>query len=343
VFRLSRAGHPVDSSAMAGEPLVVSASSPLSRLDLSKPRWDQLTFSGRLKYFFAVTDPRLSLLGDKDLEDAKALLSSYKQKTEPEGTTEEQLWRAKHIYESAFHPDTGEKQNVFGRMSFQVPGGMLITGAMLQWYKSNVGVIFWQWVNQSFNALVNYTNRNANVEQDNTKLVIAYASATSSALVTALGLKAYLAKRASPLFQRYVPFAAVAAANMVNIPLMRRSEIENGVTCCDAQGTALLDSKTAAILGISQVTLARIVMAAPGMTVLPVVMEKLEKRAWMQKVKPLHGPIQVMMVGCFLLFMTPTACALFPQTASVKTETLAKFEALPAKELPPVLFFNKGL
>ena len=66
---------------------------------------------------------------------------------------------------------------------------------MLQWYKSNVGVIFWQWVNQSFNALVNYTNRNANVEQDNTKLVIAYASATSSALVTALGLKAYLAKR----------------------------------------------------------------------------------------------------------------------------------------------------
>ena len=56
-------------------------------------------------------------------------------------------------------------------------------------------VVFWQWVNQSFNALVNYTSRNANVEQDNSKLLIAYVSATSSALVTALGLKAYLAKR----------------------------------------------------------------------------------------------------------------------------------------------------
>lgn len=54
---------------------------------------------------------------------------------EPPGTTKEQIIYAKKLYESAFHPDSGDKQNVFGRMSFQVPGGMLITGAMLQFYK----------------------------------------------------------------------------------------------------------------------------------------------------------------------------------------------------------------
>lgn len=98
-------------------------------------------------------------------------------------------------------------------MSFQVPGGMAITGAMLQFYKTNSAVIFWQFVNQSFNALVNYTNRNANSPVTTTQLGIAYVSATTSALVASLGYKSFLTKRGNPFFQRYAPFAAVAVAN----------------------------------------------------------------------------------------------------------------------------------
>jgi len=35
------------------------------------------------------------------------------------------------------------------------------------------------------------------------------------------------------------------------------------------------------------------------LALLPVVMEYLEKKKWMQKIKPLHGPIQIMGVGCW--------------------------------------------
>ena len=55
---------------------------------------------------------------------------------EPPGTTEDDIWYAKKLCLSAFHPDSGELQNVIGRMSFQVPGGMIITAGMLQFYRS---------------------------------------------------------------------------------------------------------------------------------------------------------------------------------------------------------------
>lgn len=53
----------------------------------------------------------------------------------PEGMTLNDIYKAKDVVDSAFHPDTGEKMILFGRMSAQVPMNMLITGCMVTFYK----------------------------------------------------------------------------------------------------------------------------------------------------------------------------------------------------------------
>lgn len=323
----------------------------LERINVDKPLYDVNTFVGRFKHFAWMTDPRTVVVSSDRLLEAKALVEKYRLGQEPAGTSRDDVKYAMKLYTSAFHPDTGELQNFCGRMSFQVPGGMLITGAMLQFYRTVPAVVFWQFVNQSFNAVVNYTNRNANSATTVTQLGVAYVSATTSALIAAIGCKNYWTKKAPPIFQRYVPFAAVAAANCVNIPFMRQNEILQGIDVQDENGNVVGKSRVAAVKGISQVIFSRIVMAAPGMLVLPVIMEKLEKFPAFKKMTFMHAPFQTAMVGCFLIFMVPTACSLFPQMCSIKTSTVKRLEPELYEEMvkntkenvPERVYFNKGL
>lgn len=109
-------------------------------------------------------------------------------------------------------------------------------------------------------------------------------------------------KRASPFFQRYVPFIAVCIANWVNIPLMRQNEITQGIDVSDSNGNIVGKSRLAAVKGISQVVVSRIVICAPGMLILPIIMARLEKFDWMKRITMLHAPMQVMAIGCLSVF-----------------------------------------
>lgn len=285
-------------------------------------------------------------VSEQELDWAKSVVEKSRMGLVPPGTQVEQLLYAKKLYDSAFHPDTGEKMNVIGRMSFQVPGGMIITGFMLQFYRTMPAVVFWQWVNQSFNALVNYTNRNAASPTSVRQMALSYFTATSTAVATAVGMNLWT-RRAPPLVGRWVPFAAVAAANCVNIPMMRQQELIQGISVKDRNQNELGHSRRAAAVGITQVVISRITMAAPGMILLPVVMERLERLHLMKKLKVLHAPLQVLLCGCFLLFMVPVACGLFPQECELPVSYLEPElqNTIKAKYGEQVLFayFNKGL
>lgn len=195
------------------------------RINIESPRYDQSTFEGRAKHFFITTNPLTVFASDEELEKAKAIVDNYRKGTEDKRLTEDEIWAAKQLYDSAFHCQTGEKLFLLGRMSFQVPGNMLISGCMMTFYKTTPAVIFWQVMNQSFNAIVNYSNRNASVGVTTEQLGLASLGATCAGVITALGFNKAISASptlSSGIVGRFVPLLAVAAANCVNIPLMRQ-------------------------------------------------------------------------------------------------------------------------
>ena len=137
-------------------------------------------------------------------------------------------------------------------MSFQVPGNLIITAGMLTWYKTTSGTVFWQVINQSFNSVVNYTNRSGDNPISTARLATSFAIATSSATATGLFLNS-LTKKMPPFAGRLVPFAAVASANCINLPFMRSSEIQEGIQLVNKEGEKVGKSQKVAKKAIAQV------------------------------------------------------------------------------------------
>lgn len=79
---------------------------------------------------------------------------------------------------------------------------------------------------------------------------------------------------------------------------MRQNEIINGIEVKDENGNVVGKSRTAAVKGISQVVFSRITMAAPGMLILPFIMERVEKLPIYKRMQWINAPFQTALVGC---------------------------------------------
>uniref|UniRef100_A0A8C6NHV4 Sidoreflexin n=1 Tax=Nothobranchius furzeri TaxID=105023 RepID=A0A8C6NHV4_NOTFU len=305
------------------------------------------SFLGRLRHFVEIIDPSTLFVSQEKLQECIKLLDDYKHGTLPPGTTDQQLWEAQKIKQAIIHPDTGEKIFMPFRMSGYVPFG---TPIKKLWNPlSLLSLSSTQWLNQSHNACVNYANRNATKPTPASKFLQGYAGAVTSAVSIAVGLNVLIQKanKLSPatrmIIQRFVPFPAVASANICNVGLMRHSELSEGIDVLDNNSNVVGSSKIAARHAIMETALTRVVLPMPIFVLPPIIMSYLERWVlrFLQRNRRLLLPIHS--VVCLITFglSLPVAISLFPQMSQIEVSCLEPEIAMATD--CKVVTYNKGL
>eukprot|EP00961_Rhodomonas_salina_P088646 1192623-Rhodomonas_salina.2 len=126
---------------------------------LDKPHFDQGNWLGRYRHFFAITNPLYLFTSQDQLASAKAKLDGFKAGTLAPKTTNKELWDARTLCDAVLHPDTKMPVPAMFRVCAFVPANIPIAGGMLMSPPTMFNIVFWQWVNQSYNAGFNYCNR----------------------------------------------------------------------------------------------------------------------------------------------------------------------------------------
>lgn len=317
---------------------------------IGESRYDQSSFLGRLLHILDVVDPRTLLVSQSKLDDAVALLKQFQdQGSNPVGVSDEQLWRAQKIKQAILHPDTGEKIFHPFRMAGFVPfGAPLIFGILIP-NQTAAQMVFWQWINQSHNACVNYSNRNASKPTPTSRFLTGYVGAISSACGIAVGLSALLKRSTtfSPatrmLVQRFVPFPAVASASVCNCLLMRFSEIKEGIDVRDKEGNLVGSSQAAAKKALKETAITRALLPIPCVALPPLVMTVLERSRFIASRPKIHLPLLGVITVLSFGLGLPVAIALFPQYSEIKRKALEPEVQERMRAGDDVLIYNKGL
>jgi hypothetical protein len=161
-------------------------------------RFDQSHFRGRYCSMLLSCDPKLLLYRHQQVLELQQMLQQQQHNTTGQTTQKQRddrsLWEAHRVVQAALHPDTNEwiprPFRVAGFIPCNTPISVLMIAA-----PTTTHLLFWAWVNQSHNAMLNYYNRNASSssspnDDDNNDTTVwkSYVGAVGAALTVAFGL-----------------------------------------------------------------------------------------------------------------------------------------------------------
>ncbi|GMH91740.1 hypothetical protein TrVE_jg2854 [Triparma verrucosa] len=314
--------------------------------------YDLSTFNGRFKSQLLNTSPFLLFNTEEELRSKKKIIDDLKTRFEKGEELEfdqqqnATLWRDQRIVNAAVHPDTSEIIPMPFRMSGYVPfNGPLAIGMMAS--STTPGLLFFNWANQSQNAMINYYNRNASSEMSNGTLAFSYAGAVGSAMLVAYSLST-IVKRNVPnpstatKLLRFVAFPSSVMASCLNCYIVRSPEIPPGVPLLSSTLTPLPlpPSSLAAKQGVYETVQSRAILQCPVFLIPPILISTIFKNAL------IRNPAMAVPVTTYLLcvcfgYGLPAANAIYPQISSMKREDVEEEFRDSIKE--DRVYFNRGL
>jgi hypothetical protein len=315
-------------------------------IDIDQPRYDQTSLHNRLRHFYSIINPLYCLATTKELDNAMATVKRYR--TTGSVSSVEDLWRSKGLVDSAFNPDTLEKIPIVGRKSFEAPGCTMTCSAMLL-FTGPIGGTLAQVVHQTWMSYTNYANRNGTCPVDTMQLAQGLTLAVGGSVVALNLTKSYCAKwfganSASSFAGRILPAGvACSVAHILNVPFTRHRELIDGVDVFTVDGKLVGKSQIAAGIGITAVTVTRLVNAWPDFIIGATIMRAVEKQGVAAR-SPMA--IGALLVSVFVgeAFTAPFSCALFaPQLTISKRFLESSLGQGTSMADVEVVRFNRGL
>uniref|UniRef100_A0A8D0G815 Sideroflexin 5 n=1 Tax=Sphenodon punctatus TaxID=8508 RepID=A0A8D0G815_SPHPU len=291
------------------------------------------SFYGRFRHFLEIIDPRTLFVTESRLKEAVQLLEDYKHGTLPPGVTNKEVmgWEERC---AIIHPDTNEMIFMPFRMSGKAPALATVVGLLLP-NQTLASTVFWQVTNLLISP------------SPTSKFIQGYLGAVISAVSIAVGLNVLVqrANKFTPatrlLIQRFVPFPAVASANICNVVLMRHTELEEGIDVLDSNGNVVGSSRIAAKHALIETALTRVVLPMPILVLPPMIMSLLEKTSLLRSRPRMLLPVQSLVCLAAFGLALPLAISLFPQMSEIETSRLES--KIASATTCKTVIYNKGL
>lgn len=330
-------------------------------------QYDQSKLSGRIKYFYKLTNPLTLFTSKKKLNNSILILNKYKngtllndkqylemKKNDPNGFNK-MLWDARNIKESIIHPDTNKSIFPLFRFSFYGLAQFMIIPLLIA--KSTIAspqrTIAMHFINQSYNAGCNYANRNITHSTNSSTFIKGYVGAVITSVSLALGATVVankskkMPKLLQSLFRIGLPFTACVVAGCTNLVLVRQEELSDGIQLFDNNNDMVGKSKLAARNALMKCSMARFIWNIPIMIGVPLIIKFLERMYPIIIKNPRLGMLtNVMISGTMCMIAIPPSLGLFPQYDSLNVDKLEyEYHNIYNKNNKKIekLYFNKGL